>query len=406
MNSPITRRTDLPIIKTDAQKKTNAELYLDQKLRELISEGGLPALAAAIVRKSGDEIVTGQQGVRKIDESGAINAIQPGDQFNMGSVSKVITGSLIGKLVELGTLGWKTSLEFVYPNIWAAPAKASYKAVTVEQLLTHTSRMPYTPAADNPFMYDWITYTAADMTKPKLRARRVDYVKRAVQDQPITVPWEYSGGGIIAASIAETKTGVMYEDLVRQHVFNPLGMTNSGFGVQSGVWNHEWDGDTFTIKPEMNTRKPGYNWTCRAPVGSFFCSADDFAKYMKEQLRAVPQVTSKPMRTDLQTTSISSVNEYVHGAWAWSNRGDPTEHIWHTGATGGATAAVQVFLHQGAGFAAMSNVHGSVSDPAVGKMMLVLRQMHDNWDDMFARRGRRSNASMPCLRWCARRMAA
>lgn len=383
--------------------------FLEQKLRETIAECAVPALAAVLVRKSGATIVSAQQGVRKLGASGAANAVQPTDKFNLGSVSKVFTGNLIGKLIESGKggLGWTSKIADVYASIWDNPAaRDGYKNVTVEQLIAHTSGMPYTPANDD--AEDWESYVAADMTKTKLRARRRLYIKNAVLDPPKYWPpnsgFEYSGGGIIAASMFEHKTGETYEDLLAEHIFQPLGMDHSGTGVTSngaldGPWQHRWDPDAMTTTPEPRTHKPAFNWHCRAPVGAVCMSAADMGKFIREQLRDDPQLFSKTMRTTLQTHRVSDFSETVRGGWASSSPGSDQAEIWHTGDIGTAYAGLSVRLASKMGSASMSNTNSAFAGPAVGEMLELTRAMDSNWDALFG-------AGSPALVECVHPMPA
>ena len=127
-----------------------ATKFLEQKLRETIDECGVPALAAVLVRDEGEMTVSAQEGIRKVGEKGEQNKIQPHDRFNLGSVSKVFTGNLMGKLIQegIGGLQWTTKLVDVFPDLALFPLmKKVYKNVTIEQFLVHTSGMPYQPVA-------------------------------------------------------------------------------------------------------------------------------------------------------------------------------------------------------------------------------------------------------------------
>lgn len=381
-----------------------ARQFLDQKLRETIGECAVPALAAVLVRDAGDTIVSGQQGVRKLGASGAANAVKPTDRFNLGSVSKVFTGNLIGKLIEdgVGGLGWTSKIADVYASIWDNPAaRDGYKNVTIEQLIAHTSGMPYTPANDE--VNDWENYTAADMTKTKLRARRRLYIENAVLDAPAYWPpnsgYEYSGGGIIASSMFEHKTGKTYEDLLRKHIFEPLGMNDSGCGVTAtadldGPWQHAWDPETMTTSPDPRTHKPAFNWACRASVGSVCMSAADMGKFIREQLRDDPELVSKATRKMLQTQRVATTSATVRGGWASTEPGSDQAEIWHTGDIGVAYAGLSVRLAKKIGSAAMSNTNSAFAGPAVGEMLELTRAMHSNWDELF---GPGSPALVECV---------
>ena len=222
-------------------------MFLEQKLRETIDECAVPALGGVLVTDEGATVVSAQQGIRKVGATGKQNEIQPHDKFNLGSTTKVLTGNLIGRLIQegIGGLHWTTKLVDVYPNIGLVPGmKSVYKNVTIRQLLAHVSGMPYAPSGDNAEAFQ--TWTAADLTKPKLMQQRTKYVNAAVRDPLICVcddpannqkecpdgirekckPGEtvcqpgdcahYSGGGVICAAMAEETTGKTYEDLMQE----------------------------------------------------------------------------------------------------------------------------------------------------------------------------------------------
>ena len=127
-----------------------ATKFLEQKLRETIDECGVPALAAVLVRDEGEMTVSAQEGIRKVGEKGELNKIQPHDRFNLGSVSKVFTGNLMGKLIQegIGGLQWTTKTRgcFSGPCTVSAAMKKVYRNVTIQQFLVHTSGMPYQPS--------------------------------------------------------------------------------------------------------------------------------------------------------------------------------------------------------------------------------------------------------------------
>lgn len=369
-----------------------ARQFLEHKLRETIAECNVPALAAAMVR-NGTTLVSAQQGVRKLGASGAGNAIQPSDKFNLGSISKVITGNLMGKLIQdgVGNLRWNTTMGEVLPGLWAVPqARDGYKGVTVEQLLVHTAGFPYTPVNDD--VNDWLSYTVLDMNKTALKKRRVKYTLTSVFDAPSYWPpgsgYEYSGGGIIAACMAEQRTGQTYEDLVKAHLFTPLGMSSSGFGVMStgaltGPWQHRFDAESFTASPDPNTHLAAYSWHCRTPVGGVCSSAGDMARFMHEQLRDDPQVFTPATRTTLQTHQVTPSSHHVRGAWGSSQPGSATAEISHNGDNGVSYALMTLRLGEKAGYAAMSNMSSTVSQAAVHDMHEVMVTMNQQWNVLF-----------------------
>ena len=232
---------------------SNAGIFLQQKIDETIGEYAVPALAAAVVGSAGKIVASAQGGIRKVGASGADNLVQAGDKFNLGSVSKVLTGYLMGKLIQegVGGLTWETTITDVFPEMQALLGwKPAYAAAAIQQLVTHTAGMPYQPDKEKPAAIgeDWKSWTTADLTKAKLIARRKKYVEHAVVDEPLYelgAGCVYEGGPIICAAMAEKITGQTYEELVQRYIYTPLGMSHSGFGQTAvgdldGPWQHSW----------------------------------------------------------------------------------------------------------------------------------------------------------------------
>ena len=61
------------------------------------------------------------------------------DPFHLGSVTKSVTATLIGKLVEQGVLSWNTRLGDVLTDV---EIRDGYDAVTLEHLLHHRAGLP------------------------------------------------------------------------------------------------------------------------------------------------------------------------------------------------------------------------------------------------------------------------
>ena len=137
-------------------------------------------------------------------------------RFRIGSMNKMFTATGALQLVQAGKLGLNDPLgKYVtdYPN------KDLAAKVTVYHLLTHTGG-------------------TGDIFGPEFSAHRLelrtldDYVKlygsRPLRFEPGS-KWEYSNYGfILLGVIIEKVSGQSYYDYVRDHVYNPAGMTASG----------------------------------------------------------------------------------------------------------------------------------------------------------------------------------
>ncbi|MBK6485388.1 MAG: serine hydrolase [Gemmatimonadetes bacterium] len=398
-----------------------ARNFLQQKMREVMSECGVPALAAVLVRQAGSEMMSAQLGLRRIDASGASNTITSVDRFNLGSMSKVITAHLMGKLIQdkVGQLAWTTTLAEVFPQVGVAFGTLPvFRNVTVEQFIAHVSGMQYEPRGDDANAY--IGWTAADLTKAKLMQRRQAYVDAAVRDplicrepdgdiDPACAPGtttcqpgdcvHYGGGGVICASMAEQRTGTLYEDLVRTHLYGPLGMAKAGFGVLSpgpldGPWLHAWDPANFAVIPDTNSQLPAFSWHPRNPVGAACCSAIELGLFLREQVRPDPQLFTLAARLDMQTRQVSPASSFVRGGWSSSSPGSGKAMISHNGATAGSYSNMVVLLANKTAFGAMTNTHITFGSAAVDRIIAVMRRMDNDWNALFG-------ASSPVFHECA-----
>ena len=103
---------------------------LAQVIESIRVEGGLPALAAAIII-DGKIYATAAVGTRKI---GTENWVTVDDKFIIGSCGKTFTATLAALLVEDGRLSWNTTIRDVFPDLKMLP---EYETITIQQLLSH-----------------------------------------------------------------------------------------------------------------------------------------------------------------------------------------------------------------------------------------------------------------------------
>src|SRR5438477_12779935 len=137
-------------------------------------------------------------------------------RFRIGSMNKMFTATATLQLVQAGKLGLNDPLGKYLPDY---PNKDVASKVTLYHLLTHTGG-------------------TGDIFGPEFSAHRLElrtlneYVKlygsRPLRFEPGS-KWEYSNYGfILLGVIIEKVSGQGYYDYVRDHVYNPAGMTASG----------------------------------------------------------------------------------------------------------------------------------------------------------------------------------
>lgn len=382
---------------TTTQEVAAAEAFLAAKLREFVAQSHVPALACVLVRDAGATIVSGQQGIRKVGASGPQNDIQPGDRFNIGSISKVFAAHLIGVMIDAGTpgLSWGSTLMEIMPGLASIPNP--YMQVTVDQYTTHVSGMPYTPNEQRESTQEWETTGPGQWNNAGRIALKLTYVKNALMDPPEQGAWPpgtkeiYGGGQVINASMLEHITGTSFEDLMQQHVFGPLNMTNSSFGRTAwngddGPWFHGWDAASLKVVAQAQWLYPGFDDAPRNPVGGMCCNAADMGKFLAESVRPDPQLFNPKTLQSMQTflPYPPPVSNFTRGAWGTNNWGTSDANIAYEGDIGVALAQIAVYLNSKVAVGAMSNVQNTFSGAAINDASEAALAMNTNWQLLFA----------------------
>lgn len=199
---------------------------LQHKLEQLVAEyrdhHEIVGLGVAVMR-NGEVTASTAAGERKY-RSGVPVTIH--DKWHVGSITKSFTATVIARLVERGQLNWDTTIGDVLGN--SVNISASWSAITIEQLLTHTSGAYANLRPPLSFLFrSFAEGEERGAAREMLVAR---FMEKEPQEPPGSTFIYSNGGYLIAGVMAEKITGRTWENLVRQEVFNPLGIRTGGFG--------------------------------------------------------------------------------------------------------------------------------------------------------------------------------
>ncbi len=267
----------------------------------------MPGLIAAIV--DGERIsAIGAVGVRK---AGAPEKMTVGDVVHLGSDTKAMTATLIGKLIEGKRLDFDTPMSEIFTGL-RPEMNAQMAKVTVRQLLDHTAGLPPN--------VDWWKF---DGTKKPLREQRqmvVDEVLKKAPEQPPGTKYEYSNVGfVVLGAILEHKTDMPWEELMEKELFKPLGMKSAGFGPPGtlGKINEPW---RHVLKDGKPSPIQFDNAPVMGPAGRVHCSLRDWGKFISLYLEppAGKSLILRP-KTIEELITPESGKEYA-GGWIITER--------------------------------------------------------------------------------------
>ncbi|MET0900809.1 MAG: serine hydrolase [Mycobacterium sp.] len=191
----------------------NAVAKLDGIADELMASSGIPGMAVAVVH-GGKTIYAKGFGVKDNKAAaGDANKIDPDTVFQLASLSKSLSATVVAHQVTVNAIGWDTPVVEKLP--WFALSDpAVTPMVTVGDLFSHRSGLP-DHAGDR---LEDLGYDRRQVLE-KLRQLPLD---------PYRISYAYTNFGLTAAAEAvATSAGATWEDLSQRVLYEPLGMTST-----------------------------------------------------------------------------------------------------------------------------------------------------------------------------------
>jgi CubicO group peptidase (beta-lactamase class C family) len=265
-------------------------------------EFDVPALGAVIVA-DGRIVANAAVGTRKYGENIPVTA---SDKFHIGSNTKAMTAALCAILVKEGKLAWNQKAsellnELKFPD--------ELKGATLSHLLTHRSGLVANVAAPR---------RGEDES---MQAWRMRYLQVALNTKPVGAlgeKFEYSNVGyVMAGAMIEKATGQDWETVIREKLFEPLGIRSAGFGPAGSMASNDppWPHSIRNGKPVPGPYidNPGV----LGPAGTVHMSGEDYGKWMLFVLKHGPKLLTEEEIEALLTPSMGG--DYAYG-WIRANR--------------------------------------------------------------------------------------
>lgn len=265
--------------------------------------------------------------------------IRPDGMFLIASVTKPVTYVCGMKLVERGELNLSEPVTHYIPD-FAAHHKED---VLVNQLFTHTSGLP-------------------DMLENNTQLRQQHaplsrFIQGAIRDTvPLFPPGTnlsyQSMGTLIVAELVQRISGKSIHDLMRQEVFEPLGLKSISLGSR-GLDRER----LIRVQVPENLKDSDYGWNSRywqelgAPWGGMFAAPEDYAVLCQHMLKNGGDLLSPAAATMMTTNRLHDYPDLPEPIrrtqpWGlgWQLNPTGTRKSWsdlldrnvfgHTGATG------------------------------------------------------------------------
>lgn len=276
--------------------------------------------------------------------------------FEIGSITKVFTGTALASLVEEGR--FKLDDPVTALLAWCVP-NFHGRVITLRDLITHRSGLPrrsndYTVRA---LLDSMVMQLLADPNRRCTPETVHDFLKGYALERAPGSAEEYSdlGVGLLGFALAR-RTRQSYEELIVRRVCEPLGMRNTRVGMTQEMTAHDVDGYVGPRKwKNLHLLYPISHWNMTEIYqGSdgLRSSIRDLLAFVKANLQAPEGPLGKALarvQTPLTETSRFPNCKLGYALMSSSMDGLKGPMYWHDGATGGYCSMMAFCREQQAG---------------------------------------------------------
>jgi len=349
----------------------NLQSYVDS----LVEEQGIPAVSLAVWHKN--QLHRAAAGVLNIKTG--VEAT-PDSIFQIGSITKVFTASLVMQLVDEGLIDLDAPVKNYLRDFHIADIEAT-QSITVRQLLNHSNGM----AGD---------YFPDDSHESgNTLARYVDRIHLLPLIHSPGEMFSYSNAGYaLAGRLIEVVSGIPWRQAMVDRIFEPLGLSHAVADPKETLRYRAAIGH---IQNPDAPHQVGSQWTLpsacymslsQAPAGTTpMMTASDLITFARAHLNKGQSAVGKAWLTPasahlMQQASVAlppcdAVFEHQRGlGWGvYTHKQSAISMIGHAGQTLGQTSMLRLLPTENSAFAVLLNgVKPGVLDGIVNKLTLVL----------------------------------
>lgn len=250
-------------------------------------------------------------------------------KFRLGSITKQFTATVILQLVEQGKIKLDAKLSDYLPEY----RKDVGDKVTIHHLLTHTSGIPsYT---SQPGFFENVSrnpYKVDEFVKK--------YASGDLEFEPGSKYTYNNSGYFLLGAIIERVTGKPYEQVLKANIFDPAGMTNTGYDHHDTILAKRASG--YRKTPDSYTNAAYLDMSIPYSAGSLYSTVEDL--YLWDQALYTDKLVSAQSKALMYKPFLDN---YAYG-WVVTNASfkqndQPVQVITHGGGINGFTTTIVRF---------------------------------------------------------------
>lgn len=270
----------------------------ERLVQDTINAWEVPGAAIAIVKNNNIVYVNGF-GIR---ENGREERIDIHTIFRLGSVSKGFASVLAGLLVEEGKLNWDDKVVKFFPNFSLSDPRST-KNLTLRHILSHTSGLP---------QHTFTDLLEEDLPLPEI----IDKLNTVPVIAPVGKVYSYQNVIYsLISDIVEIATGKTYKDLVKERLFDPLGMQDASLGREPFMASTNRALPHVRRDLEWKTVEVKNAYYNVLPSAGVNASILDMAQWLRAMMGGLPYIISPQVIQTITTPIVKTPREGRYFRW-------------------------------------------------------------------------------------------
>ncbi len=251
---------------TLARKEIDDPLVdVDEVVETELRDWSVPGAAVVVVR--GDEVAVLRGYGRANLSTGA--SVTPETRFAIGSITKGFTATLLAMMVDENRFSWDQPVIEILPDFRLATTELTIQ-VTLRDLLAHRTGIP---------RHDMTWYRSGQTRDALYAALRFLPPQSSLREH-----WQYQNlMYMVAGRVAEQRGGRSWEDMLKDRLLLPLGLTSTGFWTHATAQAPEFAAG-YAVRDGELVRIPFLDLTGIGPAASLYSTAKDLGTWLQFQL--------------------------------------------------------------------------------------------------------------------------
>lgn len=304
----------------------NVNRYIEDKISAFVTKSAIPQLEVGLWHQGKAQYLS--YGSEKRSEV---------DVFEIGSVSKTFTATLLTVLAEKGLVQYTDKVERFQPALPFA------KDVSLLQLATHTSGLPRDPLKGLILNAD----KALNKFSPEDYKDFLDGLKAPLRSGR----FRYSNIGMaLLGNLLADHLGSSYEEAVKEYILLPLGMMDTHMAPDA------YDSKRLARGHNGKGQKVAhFQWLCMDPAGGWRSTSKDMLIFLQAQLGYSGSYWQQLLAKTTTPALHHSKHLQLGLGWLLTNRKSLGKIAWHNGQTIGQKSVAVCAKEAGSAIIMLSN---------------------------------------------------